>query len=55
MKLGTQAHHYDRTFLTKNQININHRKQVFEGFSRGVSQPVVEGLVLVLVLIYKIL
>jgi hypothetical protein len=45
MKLGTQVHHYDRTFLTKNQININHRKTVFEGFSWGVSPPVVEGLV----------
>jgi hypothetical protein len=45
MKLGKQVHHYDRTFLTKNQININHRKTVFEGFSGGVSPPAVEGLV----------
>jgi hypothetical protein len=45
MKLGTQVYHYDRTFLTKNQTNINHRKKVFEGFSGGVSPPVVEGLV----------
>jgi hypothetical protein len=33
--------------LQKNQININHRKQVFEGFSGDVSPPVVEGLVLI--------
>jgi hypothetical protein len=47
MKLGTQVHHYDRIFLAKSQININHRKKVFEGFSGGVSPPVVEGLVFI--------